>query len=506
MDINRGQFDFSIRSSGVLLHLQSLPGPHGSGDLGPEAYHFLEFLEKAGQSWWQMLPVGIPGIGPSFSPYDSVSAFAGSHWFVSLHFLANEGLLTRKDLKPDPGLSGTGVNFNRMQSYRDERLRRAYRNFIKSKGQKEDAFIEFCGKNTDWLEDFELFMALRKEYHGKPWTEWHEDLRERQPDALQNARQRLADETAFHRFVQFKFDQQWKSLIEESHRRGIGIIGDIPIFVAHDSSDVWSHQELFQLDKYGRPRRVSGYPPDRFNQRGQVWGHPQYAWHEHQLTDFAWWVKRFTRIHDLFDAVRVDHFLGFTRTWSIPPDSGDAGSGRWVKSPGLRLFEAVRRNIGKCPMIAEDLGHITPEDEKLRDRTGMVPMRIFQFGFDTEQNSAVHLPHNYPPMCAAYTGTHDNDTIRGWYLKLPRGQRKMVLKYTGGASATIHRDCIRTIQSSTANLVIFPLQDLLGLGTKARMNIPGTTTGNWKWRSDPYIPRAIITELRQQTRMFGRIR
>jgi 4-alpha-glucanotransferase len=501
-----GQFDFSGRRSGILLHMTSLPGPHGSGDLGPGAYDFLEFLEKAGQSWWQMLPIGPLGIAPSFSPYYSVSAFAGSPWFVSLKFLADEGLLRLKDLKPSTGLSDSNINFPAMQHYRDDRLRIAFRNFMNIHGEKESAFKEFCEINADWLEDFELFMALRKEYRGKPWTQWSDDLRTRQPDTLHNARLRLADETAFHRFVQFKFFQQWKSLLEESHRRGIGLIGDIPIFVAHDSSDVWSHQELFQLDKVGGPRRLSGYPPDRFNLGGQLWGHPQYKWAVHKLNNFEWWVQRFERMYELFDAIRIDHFLGFTRTWSIPAASGDPGKGRWVGSPGSLLFAAVERRLGKRPMIAEDLGHITAYDIKRLRRFGMLPMRIFQFGFGQEPDSADHLPHNYSPLCAAYTGNHDNDTLKGWYLKLTQAQRKMVQVYTGGESATIHWDCIRTIQSSPANLVIFPLQDILGMGTKARMNIPGTARGNWNWRSGSAIPKGTVKKLRQQTLIFGRIR
>jgi 4-alpha-glucanotransferase len=499
-------FDFSARSSGILLHLTSLPGKSGSGDLGPDAYRFMELLENAGQSWWQMLPIGLPGNAPSYSPYDSVSGFAGSPWLVSLQLLARDKLLTMEEIKPSAGLTGSRVNFPLMHVYRDVRLRRAYIILRSRHGENEPAFRDFCTKNAHWLEDFSLFMAIRQDLGGKPWTEWHEDLRSRNPEALSSARQRLAEEADFHQFVQFKFDQQWKALREESHHRGIGLIGDIPIFVGHDSADVWSHQELFQLDGNGRPRRLSGYPPDRFNFAGQLWGHPQYEWAAHKLNDFKWWVQRFDRMYDLFDALRIDHFLGFTRTWSIPAASPDPGKGRWVRSPGSGLFAAVERSLGKRPMIAEDLGHVTSLDIKLLKRFAILPMRIFQFGFGTEPDSSGHLPHNYSPLCAAYSGNHDNETLKGWYLKLPNAKRKLVQTYTGGEFSTIHWDCIRTIQSSPANLVIFPLQDVMGLGTKARMNIPGTARGNWNWRSDQGIPQYIIKKLRQYTAMFGRIR
>ena len=497
-------FDFSVRSSGILLHPTSLPGLHGSGDLGPDAHHFLAVLNKAGQSWWQMLPVGPPGKGPSYSPYDSASGFAGSPWLVSLELLAREGLLTRDDIIPVAGLSASGVNFPETISYREERLRRAFNAFSVTKGHKLDSFKDYCNKNTSWLEDFALFMTLRKFYGGKPWTEWPEDLRTSKPEIIVEARRQLADEIDFHRFVQFKFEQQWRTLRHQAHRRGIGLIGDIPIFVSHDSADVWSHQELFQLDRRGRPRRVSGYPPDRYNSKGQKWGHPQYEWPAHGRTDFSWWVMRFARLFDLFDAIRIDHFLGFTRTWSIPVGAEDASSGKWVKSPGFKLFRAVERNSGKRPMISEDLGHMTSDDIKLRNRTGMLSMRIFQFGFVSEPDSADHLPHNYTSLCAGYTGNHDNDTLKGWFQKLSPAQKRRVQIYTGGEPDSIHWDCIRSIQSSSANIVIFPLQDILGLGTRARMNIPGTSGGNWNWRSDSDIPQNLVKKLRRQTIMFGR--
>jgi 4-alpha-glucanotransferase len=329
-------------------------------------------------------------------------------------------------------------------------------------------------------------------------------VRTRQPAALHAAGQRLAEEVAAHRFVQFEFDRQWRALREHAQRRGIGLLGDLPIFVAHDSADVWCHQELFQLDGFGRPRQVSGYPPDRFNRNGQHWGHPQYRWAAHQQTGFAWWVRRFARIFELFDAVRIDHFLGFTRTWSIPADAPSPSSGRWVKSPGPKLFASVAEQLGARPMIAEDLGHVTVADIRLRDTFGFAPMRIFQFGFGSEPDSADHLPHRYPLLCAAYTGNHDNNTTVGWFQELRPEQRRRVQAYTGGQPATIHRDSLRVLFASAARLVICPLQDVLGLGSRERMNVPGTAHGNWNWRLASAPSAAIAHTLRCQTELFGR--
>lgn len=500
------QPDFTRRGSGILLHVTSLPGPHGSGDLGPAAHRFLTFLEQAGQSWWQMLPVGPPGRAPAFSPYDGASAFAGSPWLVSLAGLARAGLLTAQDLRPAPELTTHRVNFPATLRFREERLRRAFANFRRRRGERGRDFRAFCDRNADWLEDFALFMALRRDSGGKPWTAWEKDLRARQPAALRAAADRLADEVAAHRFVQFQFDQQWRALREQAHRRGIGLIGDLPIFVAHDSADVWCHPELFRLDGHGQPQSVSGYPPDRFNQDGQRWGHPQYRWPVHQQTGFAWWVRRFARLYELFDAVRVDHFLGFTRTWSIPADAAHPASGRWAMSPGSNLFAAVQRRLGARPMIAEDLGHVTAADLRLRDAFGLAPMRVFQFGFGSEADSAVHLPHNYPPLCAAYTGNHDNNTTAGWFRELPPAQRRRVLAYTGGAAKTLARDSWRALQSSGANLVICPVQDILGLGRQARMNVPGTARGNWKWRLASNLGAATAKPLHRQTKLFERSR
>jgi len=347
-------------------------------------------------------------------------------------------------------------------------------------------------------------MALRRDSGGKPWTEWENGVRQRQPPALRAARERLASEIAGHRFIQFEFDRQWRALRDRARRCGIGLIGDLPIFVAQDSADVWSHPELFQLDRRGAARRVSGYPPDRFNRNGQHWGHPQYDWAAHEQTRFAWWVRRAARMFELFDAVRIDHFLGFTRTWSIPAHAKTARSGRWAKSPGSKLFAAVERKLGRRPMIAEDLGHVTPADIQLRDAFGLAPMRIFQFGFGTEPDSVDHLPHSYSEVCAAYTGNHDNDTNVGWYRHLRPAEQRRVRTYTGATDTAPHAGAIRALMASPANAVIFPMQDVLGLGQRARMNTPGTLEGNWQWRLPQVKLGKQAQVLRSLAEAFGR--
>ena len=495
---------FSQRSSGVLLHVTSLPGLHGSGDLGAEALQFIEFLEQAGQSWWQMLPVNPPGRAPAFSPYDAASAFAGSPWLVSLDRLAAEGLLTPGEAAPPSRPSTRRVDFAATQLHREEGLRRAFAAFRRRRGERTQAYQEFRDTHRDWLEDYALFAALRRASGGQPWTAWEPDVRGCRPSDLRAANERLREEVAAQRFVQYAFDRQWRALRLHAQRHGIGLIGDVPIFVAHDSADVWRHQELFQLDAAGLPRQLSGYPPDRFNRRGQHWGHPQYRWEAHTAADFAWWVRRFARLFELFDAVRIDHFLGFTRTWSIPAEAPDATRGRWVPSPGWRLLAAVRRRLGPRPMIAEDLGHVTEADRRLRDAFELAPMRLFQFGFGKDPDSTDHLPHNYPALCAAYPGTHDNDTTRGWFGHLTASERRRVLAYTGGSSSTIHLDSRRALLASSAALVICPVQDLLGLDSEARMNVPGTVSGNWGWRLNRLPSQALARRIRLQTELFQR--
>jgi len=511
----RGQvtpFTFDRRSSGLLLHVTSLPGPHGSGDLSDDAIRFVDFCADAGQTWWQMLPVGPPGAPPFNSPYSSSSSAAGSPYLVSLEGLERDGLLEKRELRPEPGMRDDRVNFGPVRLYREARLRLAYDRFRGGGGGRKvrDAFEVFVREQHDWVNDFALFCALKERLNDTPWYEWEPGLRTRKTRALAQAAEALAEEVGFHKFVQFAFDRQWQALRGYARSRGVGLIGDVPIFVTHDSVDVWCNPRLFRLDASGRPTHVTGVPPDAFSDDGQRWGHPQYDWAAHRREKFRWWIDRFARTFRLFDAVRIDHFLGFNRVWSIPARSPTARNGTWVKSPGHDLFDALRAALGDRPVIAEDLGVLVPEAAALRDAFGFPGMRVFQFGFG-EGSGSYHKPHGYVRRSVAYTGTHDNDTTMGWLAKLrPVAERHKVLDYAGhdgngGAGGVTPLALIRSVMASVADTAIFPVQDLLALGSDARMNTPGRPTGNWHWR----LPRGALTkkltsELRRMTALYDR--
>ncbi len=494
---------FHRRSSGLLLHLTSLPGPHGSGDLSESAFRFIDFLAATGQSWWQMLPVGPAGGVAGNSPYSSYSSVAGSPGLVSLETLHRQGWLTRQDIQPDPGFEVGRVRFPLAQAYREERLRRAWERFRAAPKSGRSPFADFCAEHREWLDDFALYCALRQRLQQAPWLDWPDDLRARKPSALAEARRALADAFDYHRWVQFQFHRQWAALRHYARRRGVGLIGDLPICVAHDSADVWAHPELFKLDARGQPTHVSGYPPDSSCPRGQRWGHPLYRWPAHQRTGFRWWIARFAGTYRLFDAVRLDHFLGFTRLWSIPASARTARHGRWLPTPGRELLSAVRQALGHRPMVAEDLGHVTPGDVALRERFGLPSMRILQFGFGP--GDPAHRPHRFTLHTVAYTGTHDTSTTVGWFRGLTPRRRQEVLAYTGGDGRTIHLDLIRLALESVADTVIVPVQDLLGLGSEARMNRPGTLSGNWHWRLPPgRLTPALARRLRRLTELTER--
>lgn len=495
--------DFSTRTSGLLLHPTSLPSRHGSGDLGAEARAFADFLAAAGQRWWQMLPVGPPGAGPGYSPYSSYTALGGSPWLISLDGLVADGLLTRADVKPVGGLDGKLVDFGRSIAFREPRLRKAFDTALAGKRSEDGELGQFIEENRHWLDDLALFSAIKERYAGKPWDQWDRGLRLRDPKAMAEARRDLSREMAYHQFLQFVFDRQWRALRRYCHDRGIGLIGDIPIFVAHDSADVWAHRELFDLEPGGRPCTVTGCPPDAYAKDGQLWGHPQYRWEAHKKTRFAWWVGRFAASMRYFDAVRIDHFLGFHRAWAIPGRARTARKGEWVAGPREAIFEAVKRDIGDIPVIAEDLGRVTPEATALRERFGFPGMKVLQFGFAGEP---VYLPHAYVRNCVAYTGTHDNNTSAGWFKALPRDARQDVLDYLGSTPATVADDMIRAVMSSVANTAIFPVQDVLGLGAEARMNIPGVAEGNWRWRVPAgALNRQVAGRLRRLAELAERI-
>ncbi|HEY2029044.1 MAG TPA: 4-alpha-glucanotransferase [Myxococcales bacterium] len=500
-------FTLSQRQSGVLLHPTSLPGPHGCGDLGREAHAFAHWLRGAGQSVWQMLPVGPVGYGNS--PYSALSAFAGNPLLISTDRLVEEGLLPRSALDDSPRFAAGKVDYVAARRWREHCLAVAHRSFEKRTSDQQSYAI-FCSENASWLEDWALYAAIKKSRRDKAWIEWEPELRARDPEALSRARHALREEVDEQRFQQWLFDRHWQSLRDECAMLGIALVGDLPIFVAHDSADVWAHRELFHLDAQGAEAVVAGVPPDYFSMTGQRWGNPLYRWDLLEETGFAFWLQRFARTFARFDAVRLDHFIGFHRNWEIPAHEPTAQNGHWVSVPGSKLLEA----LGPAQLIAEDLGAVTPEVTALRDRFGFPGIKLLQFAFGTDPQASTFLPYNYSKNSVAYTGTHDNDTTAGWFHEKESPQRTKaqidkeraaVLGYLGSSGREIHWEMIRAVWASVANLAVAPMQDVLGLGSQARMNLPGTSQGNWEWRLLPQTPgveeQARLLEL---TRIYGR--
>jgi 4-alpha-glucanotransferase len=504
-------FDLEERSGGVLLHLTSLPGPHGNGDLGPEAHRFAGQLAAAGQRWWQMLPVGPPGEGNS--PYSARSAFAGSPLLVDLAALARDGLLPEPALPPR--FPEEGIDHAAAAAYRDRELRRAFAAF--ERRRKRASYHAFRERAAAWLEDFALFSALRFATGGRPWIEWDRDVRLRRPGALARARRELAPEVELHRFQQWVFDTQWRSFKQHANRLGIGLVGDLPFFVAHDSADVWAHRDLFELDEEGRPTVVAGVPPDFFSTTGQRWGNPHYRVSRMKRQGFRWWIDRVEHDLERFDALRLDHFIGFWRVWQIPADAPTAEKGRWAAGPRDDLFRRLRARRGaRLPLVAEDLGLVTPEVKALRDRFELPGMKVLQFAFGNDLQAQDFRPHNYPRRSAAFTGTHDNDTITGWFFdrggrertpEQTERERRTALAYLGSDDAReIHWKMIRCVMASVANLAIVPVQDVLGLGSEARMNRPGTDSGNWEWRMrEGAFDQDAVDRLAGMARLYERL-
>ena len=467
------------RASGILLHPTSLPGKFGSGDLGADAYRFVDWLVSAGQSYWQGLPLGE--IGPGNSPYMSRSAFAGNLLLIDLAELADQGWLEQDDLEALPDFSANRVDYGLTQSFRIERLHRAAKRFLSTNSGMRHEYDSFCEEEGDWLRDYALFMAIAEHQDGREWDSWPDELVRRDEQALRNFEMRYADEIGFWKFGQWCFARQWLRLKEYANSHEIRIIGDAPIFVAYQSADVWAHQELFKLDESGRPTVVAGVPPDYFSETGQLWGNPVYRWDAHEQTGFAWWIARMRHAFRHADLVRVDHFRGFAAYWEIPADAPNAIGGQWVAAPGEQLFHALKHSFPQLPIIAEDLGIITPDVAELRDKFELPGMRVMQFAFgDTEANP--FLPHNYVSNTVAYTGTHDNDTTLGWWSSLPDREKAFAQQYLHSDGQTIHWDMMRALSASVANTVIFPMQDVLGLNSEHRMNFPGKPSGNWEWR------------------------
>jgi len=492
------QAPLSVRRSGILLHPSSLPGRWACGNLGDEAFRFVEFLAAAGQSLWQMLPLGVPH--DDGSPYQCLSVFAGNPALISPESLRDWGWLTVDDYRQ----AGKQVPDLLLQTALLEQAHAGFR--ARASDADHAALAAFIEQQSFWLHDYALYQALHQHYQHQSWTQWPQPLRDRQPQALAEAREQYAGQIAEVFFEQFVFFRQWQALKDYANRKGVLMFGDMPIFIAHDSADVWCAREYFDLDNTGLPRTVTGVPPDYFSETGQHWGNPHYRWDIMTADDFVWWKQRVAMQLHLFDVVRIDHFRGFEASWEIPADHETAINGRWISVPGEQMFDSLLEYFGTLPLVAEDLGIITPAVEGLRDRYQFPGMKILQFAFGGD-NSNPYLPHHHVPNCVVYTGTHDNDTTLGWWQTLDENTRVHVYEYLGiDTDDDMPWPMIRAAMESVANTAIFPLQDVLGLDGTHRMNVPGTAKGNWRWRFDwPSVPLDLAGQLRHLTGLYQRL-
>lgn len=499
------------RSSGILLHPTSLPGRYGIGELGDEAFAFVDFLEAAGQTLWQVLPLGPTGFGDS--PYACFSAFAGNPLLVSLDSLVTDGLLSADDLNDYPQLGEDRVNFGEVVKRKNALLTKAFQTFQKKPAPELAAgFEHFCAEEAAWLDDYALFRALKDHHQGKAWNGWEKKYVIRERQALHEAHETLHDLVEAHKFAQYLFFKQWKKLKTYANDKGIKIIGDIPIFVAYDSTDVWTYPDLFKLDKDGNPTVVAGVPPDYFSETGQLWGNPLYNWENMKGIHYHWWVARLQNLLRLVDIIRLDHFRGFAACWEVPANEKTAKNGKWVEVPGREFFTFLKETFEELPIIAEDLGVITPDVAALRDDFEFPGMRILQFAFAGDAKNH-DLPHNYLPNTVVYTGTHDNDTTVGWFNSEANSgstrsaqqierERNFCLEYLNIKGEEIHWDFIRTVMASVSVYAIVPVQDLLGLGSEARMNLPASEKGNWNWR---YPAGALTDEIAGRLKRLGEL-
>lgn len=492
-----------MRESGILLPVSSLPSRYGIGSFSKEAYEFIDFLKKAGQKKWQVLPLGPTSYGDS--PYQSFSTFAGNPYFIDLDALVGWGLLSREECESfDFGQDEKYIDYGKLYEARNKILRLAYGRFS---AENNEDYTRFCQENAYWLEDYSLFMVLKDMHGGKSWNQWEEPFRNRQFDAILKLRETAAQEIGFYWFQQYMFRRQWESLHRYAAQNGIEIIGDIPIYVAFDSADTWANPELFQFDENHEPTAVAGCPPDAFSATGQLWGNPLYNWEYHRQTGYQWWISRVAYCLNLYDILRVDHFRGFDEYYSIPAGDQTAQNGHWEKGPGKDLFRALHDSLGEMNIIAEDLGYLTESVIDLVRSTGFPGMKVLQFAFDSREESD-YLPHNYDKNCVVYTGTHDNDTIRGWYDVLNGADKELSIQYMNNANTPleeIHWDFIRLAMASVADLCVIPLQDYLGIGTEGRINTPSTLGENWKWRmSKGMLEDELAEKIRRMTRLYGR--
>lgn len=491
------------RSSGILLHITSLPGKYGIGTMGKEAKNFADFLIESGQKLWQILPLGHTGYGDS--PYQCYSAFAGNPLIIDLEKLVEEGYLKKADLPDNVYFDEETVDFGKVTEIKYPILHKAYETFkANAKKVQQIRFETFCQKNKQWLDDYAFFMALKKHFHGNPWSKWENDIKLRRTDAMNYYRSHLADDIRYFQFMQFLFYKQWLELKAYANINDIQIIGDIPLYVAFDSSDAWANPEIFDFDEHMNPRNVAGVPPDYFSATGQLWGNPIYNWEKIKSTGFQWWLQRIEANFTLYDILRIDHFRGLAAYWAVPYGEETAINGQWVEAPGRELMQAIIEKLGNLPIIAEDLGVITPDVEALRDDFGLSGMKILQFAFDSgEEND--FMPHTYVKNCVVYTGTHDNDTTLGQFKQAKEADYLQMKEYFGVDKNDPAWSFIKLAWSTVANIAIAPLQDILRLDTTARMNFPGKASGYWKWRfNNGMLTAKHAEELFRITKIYGR--
>ena len=494
-----------MREQGILMPVSSIPSRYGMVTFGRESYEFVDFLKKAGQKLWQILPLGPVGYGAS--PYQSFSTFAGNPYYIDLEFLIEDGYLTREECDAcDFGNHENYIDYEKMYLQRFPLLRKAWERAVKKGLETKKDYVAFLKKSMNWLDDYALYMALKDAFPGKCFIEWERDIRLREPLAMAKYRRELADEIRFYQFQQYLFDKQWRELKLYANKAGVKIVGDIPIYVAFDSADTWAHPELFQLDESGMPTAVAGCPPDAFSSTGQLWGNPLYNWEYHQKTNYAWWMQRIGYCYELYDVVRIDHFRGFDEYWSVPYGAETAAGGHWEEGPGIELFETMKRKLGKKRVIAENLGFLTDSVVKLLEDTGYPGMKVLQFAFDANGES-IYLPHNYDHNCVVYTGTHDNETTAGWITTRTEQDREFLERYLNRKrDEDLCWELIRTAAASVADIAIIPMQDYLALGNEARINTPSTLGDNWKWRmSKGAATDELAEKIYGLTKMYGRL-
>jgi 4-alpha-glucanotransferase len=505
------------RGSGILFHITSLPSPFGIGDLGPWAFRFAEFLSETHQGFWQILPLNPTSAARGNSPYSSPSAFAGNPLLISPEHLIREGFLSKSDVKDSPRFPKERVDYRRVRRYKEGLFYKAYQ-YFKNRKKRSSEFEAFFHEHSCWLENYTLFIALKEHFNRRIWNTWPKDIRERKANSLNILKKKFQDRMEMEKFLQYLFFKQWAALKDYCNRKEVQIIGDVPIYVNYDSSDVWANPDIFKLAPDKKPLTVAGIPPDYFSSTGQLWGNPIYRWDRLKKRGYSWWVRRIAHNLKLFDMVRLDHFKGFVDYWEVSAGERTAINGKWVKGPRESFFCALQKHFLQLPFIAEDLGVITPEVHALRDRFGLPGMRVLQFAFGSDPLADEYKPMNYIQNCVAYTGTHDNDTVMGWLYE-DRGystrkpeeirmEKRSALSYLGNMKKdrkNIHWELIRLLMMSVANLVIIPMQDLLGLGGEARMNRPATTKGNWEWRLLPrQLTPSVKKGLTEMTTIYGR--